>query len=364
MTLILGIETSCDETAAAVVEDGQAIRSNVISSQVDIHAQYGGIFPEIASRAHIERIYPVVEQALAEAQATLDDIDAVAVTRGPGLAGSLVVGANLAKGLALGRELPIVAVNHLEGHVYSLWLAGPQYRFVPGQPPADPADPVVPIKFPLVVLIVSGGHTDLLLMTGHAQYTLLGSTLDDAAGEAFDKVGRLLGLPYPGGPSIQKAAQGGDPAAFDFPRVWLRGNQGEQNYDFSFSGLKTAVLRALQALDPGYKPDGEVSSDLPVADLAASFQAAVVDVLVGKTARAAEEYDAREVFISGGVSANSALRAAMIEGAGRPVRVPPLLLCTDNAAMIAAAGHFRYLAGQRDGLDFDVRPTWPLADPA
>ncbi len=362
MTLILGIETSCDETAAAVVEGGQTIRSNVISSQVDLHAQYGGIFPEIASRAHIERIYPVVEQALDEAGVTLADIDAVAVTRGPGLAGSLVVGTNMAKGLALGRELPIIAVNHLEGHVYSLWLAGPQFRFAPGQPPPDPANPVVPVEFPVVVLIVSGGHTELLLMTSHAAYTLLGSTLDDAAGEAFDKVGRLLGLPYPGGPSIQKAAQGGDPAAFDFPRVWLRGNQGEQNYDFSFSGLKTAVLRALQALDPNYQPDGAIAPDLPVADLAASFQAAVVDVLVGKTARAAEEHDAREVFIAGGVSANAALRAAMIERAGRPVRVPPLSLCTDNAAMIAAAGHFRYLAGQRDGLDFDVRPTWPLAE--
>ncbi len=363
MTLILGIETSCDETAAAVVEEGQTIRSNVISSQVDIHAQYGGIFPEIASRAHIERIYPVVEQALHEARVTLADIDAIAATRGPGLAGSLVVGVNMAKGLALGRGLPVIAVNHLEGHVYSLWLAGPEYRFVPGEPPADPSSSVAPVAFPVVVLIVSGGHTELVLMTDHGKYTPLGGTLDDAAGEAFDKVGRLLGLPYPGGPSIQKAAEGGNPTAFDLPRAWLRGNQGEQNYDFSFSGLKTAVLRTLEALDPSYEPDGPISPRIPIADLAASFQAAVVDVLVGKTVRAAEEYSACEIFIAGGVSANKALRAAMIERASRPVRVPPLVLCTDNAAMIAAAGYFRYIRGQRDALDFDVLPTWPLTGP-
>jgi N6-L-threonylcarbamoyladenine synthase len=357
---VLGIETSCDETSAAVVVDGQVIRSNVVSSQIDLHAKYGGVFPEIASRAHIERIYPVVEEAIAEANVTLKQIDAIAVTRGPGLAGALVVGANMAKGLALGSGLPLVAINHLEGHVYSLWLAGPKFRFAPGQPPAGENDPVVPIEFPVVVLVVSGGHTELILMTGHGQYQWLGGTLDDAAGEAFDKVGRLLGLPYPGGPSIQKASQGGNPAAFDFPRVTLRGDHGEQNYDFSFSGLKTAVLRLLQSMVPGYQPDGDLPPDLPVADLAASFQAAVVDVLVEKAARAARDHSAREVFIAGGVSANAALRAAMIERAGVPVRVPPLFLCTDNAAMIAEAGYFRFTAGQRDGLDFDVTPTWPL----
>ncbi len=361
MTLILGIESSCDETSAAVVEDGRRILSNVVSSQIDIHAQYGGIFPEIASRAHVERIYPVVEESIAQAGVTLEDIDAIAVTRGPGLAGSLVVGVNMAKGLALTRELPVVAVNHLEGHVYSLWLAGPEFRFVPGEPPAGPDDEWVPIEFPVVVLIVSGGHTDLLLMTGHGEYETLGGTLDDAAGEAFDKVGRLLNLPYPGGPSIQRAAEGGDPAAFDLPRVWLRGSQGERNYDFSFSGLKTAVLRTLESLVPGYTPDTPLPDSVPVADLAASFQAAVVDVLVGKTVRAAEETGAREILVAGGVSANAALRAEMIRRAGRPVRVPPLSLCTDNAAMIAAAGYFRFAHGQRDTLDFDVRPTWPLA---
>lgn len=360
MSLILGIETSCDETAAAVVADGSTILSNVVASQVDLHAQYGGIFPEVASRAHIESIYPVVEQALHQADVTLPDLDAIAVTRGPGLAGSLVVGVNMAKGLALGRNLPLIAVNHLEGHVYSLWLAGPQYRFEPGQALPSTSGEIVPIDFPIVVLIVSGGNTELYLMTGHHQYRQLGGTLDDAAGEAFDKVGRLLGLPYPGGPAIQKASSGGDPAAFDFPRAYLRGDQGELSYDFSFSGLKTAVLRTLQALYPSYKVDDQLPPTLPIADLAASFQAAVVEVLVEKTVRAAHEFGAREIFVSGGVSANATLRTTMVERAGLPVRVPPLFLCTDNAAMIAAAGYFRFAAGQRDSLDFDVRPTWPL----
>lgn len=362
MTLILGIETSCDETSAAAVEDGRHILSNVVSSQVEIHARYGGIFPEIASRAHIERIYAVVEQALKEAGIGLDDVDALAVTRGPGLAGSLVVGVNMAKGIALRRGLPLLAINHLEGHIYSLWLAGPQYRFAPAEPPADPADEVVPIEFPVVVLIVSGGHTELVLMTDHGRYRRLGGTLDDAAGEAFDKVGRLLGLSYPGGPAIQKAAQDGDPAAFDFPRAWLRDDAGEESYDFSFSGLKTAVLRTLQALDPTYAVDKPPAPGLPIADLAASFQMAVVDVLVGKTVHAAHAFGAREVFIAGGVSANSLLRAEMIARAGMPVRIPPLKLCTDNAAMVAAAGYFRYRAGQRDPLDFDVLPNWTLAE--
>ncbi|MCC6905583.1 MAG: tRNA (adenosine(37)-N6)-threonylcarbamoyltransferase complex transferase subunit TsaD [Anaerolineae bacterium] len=359
MTTILGIETSCDETAAAVVIDGRDIRSNVVASQADLHAQYGGVFPEMASRAHIEQIYGVVRAALNQANTTLDGIDAIAVTRGPGLPGSLVVGANMAKGLALGHPgLPIIGMNHLEGHVYSLWLAGPEYRYTPGEVPSTE---FVPIHFPVVVLIVSGGHTELLLMNEHGQYQRLGGTIDDAAGEAFDKVGRLLGLPYPGGPSIQKAAAGGNSAAFDLPRVWLRGDHGEQNYDFSFSGLKTAALRLLRSIAPGYDPEHPGAVPLPVADLAASFQAAVVEVLVGKAIRAAEAHNASEILIAGGVSANSLLRAEMIRQARRPVRVPPLSLCTDNAAMIATAGYYRFLSGQRDSAGFDIRPNWPLA---
>jgi N6-L-threonylcarbamoyladenine synthase len=359
MTTLLGIETSCDETSAAIVVDGKTILSNIVASQIDLHAQYGGVFPEMASRAHIESIYPVIQQSLSAAQVDLEDLDAIAVTQGPGLAGSLVVGVSAAKGLALRTGKPLIAVNHLEGHIYSLWLAGPEYRFVPGQI-APQSGEVIPIAFPVIVLIVSGGHTELLLMSDHGRYRRLGSTLDDAAGEAFDKVGRLLNLPYPGGPSIQKSAQQGNPAAFDFPRVHLRGNQGQENYDFSFSGLKTAALRSLQALAPGYQPDDHLPASTPVADLAASFQAAVVDVLVDKAVRAAHEHHAQEIFIAGGVSANTALRASMIERAGVPVRVPPLALCTDNAAMIATAGTFRYAAGQRDSLAFDVLPTFPL----
>jgi tRNA N6-adenosine threonylcarbamoyltransferase len=361
MTVILGIESSCDETSAAVVIDGQVIRSNVVSSQIELHAQYGGVFPEIASRAHVEHIYPVVSEALEEASTGLKDIDAIAVTRGPGLAGSLVVGVNMAKGMAAASKIPLLAINHLEGHVYSLWAAGPQYRFVPGEPVASSDSPVVPVEFPVVVLIVSGGHTELVLMRGHGQYQRLGGTLDDAAGEAFDKVGRLFGLPYPGGPSIQKASQNGNPEAFPFPRARLTGDDGQKTYDFSFSGLKTAALRTLQALVADYQTGALLPANLPIADLTASFQAAVVDILVEKTIRAAQEYQAKEVFIAGGVSANAALRSIMVERSQLPVRVPPLSLCTDNAAMIATAGYYRYEAGQRDSLDFDVLPTWPLS---
>jgi N6-L-threonylcarbamoyladenine synthase len=339
VTVILGVETSCDETAAAVVVDGREIRASLVASQVDLHAKYGGIFPEVASRAHIEQIYSIIQGAMEEAGLDLSGLDAIAVTRGPGLAGSLLVGVNAAKGLALGTGLPLVGVNHLEAHLYSVWL-------MEGEP----------IRFPIVALIVSGGHTELDLMTDHGVYQRLGGTLDDAAGEAFDKVGRLLGLPYPGGPAIQKAAEAGNPAAFDFPRAWL----GE-SYDFSFSGIKTAVLRVVKQLQPDIPPGEGISPNLPVADLAASFQEAVADVLITKTLQAAASFGANEIFIVGGVSANRALREGMKARAVCPVRVPPLALCTDNAAMIAAVGHFRYKAGQRDGLDMDVLPTWPLA---
>ncbi len=331
MTRILAIETSCDETAAAVVEDGAVILSNVIASQTDLHAQFGGVYPELASRKHIEVIHAVIDRAMSEAYLGFDDLDCIAVTQGPGLVGSLLVGLNFAKGLALARNKPLLGINHIEGHIYSLWLSEPHDE----------------IAFPLLNLVVSGGHTELILMTDHLQYQQLGGALDDAAGEAFDKVGRLLGLPYPGGPAIDKASEGGNAQAFQFPRAVM-----EEGYDFSFSGLKTAVLREVQRYDEGR---------LPVADLAASFQAAVVDVLVEKTMRAAREYEVRAVHLAGGVSANRTLRWSMNTRLDVPVRYPPLILCTDNAAMIAAAAHQHYIRGVRHALDMDVRPSLQLA---
>lgn len=338
MVRVLGMESSCDETAAAVLEDGRCLLSNVVATQIDLHAKYGGVFPEVASRQHIRTVYGVVDQALQQAHLTLADIDAIAVTRGPGLAGSLVVAMNMAKGLALSTAKPLVGINHLEGHIYSSWV----YKEGVAHPPPEP-------KFPLMALLVSGGHTELNLMTGHLTYRRLGATQDDAAGEAFDKVARLLGLAYPGGPSIQKAAMEGNPRTFNFPRARTDGS-----WDFSFSGLKTAVLRVVQKLKEGDQP-------LPVADLAASFQAAVVDVLVTKTVKAAQAFKAKEILVAGGVSANKGLREAFLAQTEFKVHIPPLFLCTDNAAMIAAAGHFRYIAGHIDSLDMDVTPTWPLS---
>jgi N6-L-threonylcarbamoyladenine synthase len=330
LTRILAIETSCDETAAAVVENGTAIVSNIIASQQDLHAQYGGVFPEVASRRHIEVIYTVIDQALHEAHLGVDDLDCIAVTRGPGLVGSLLVGVNAAKGMAVGRSKPILGINHIEGHIYSLWLT----------------EATAKIEFPIVTLVVSGGHTELYLVKDHLEYEHLGGTLDDAAGEAFDKVGRLLGLPYPGGPAIDRAAEDGDERAFRFPRAVL-----EDGYNFSFSGLKTAVMRETKRFEKGR---------LPVADLAAGFQAAVVDVLVQKTAAAAEDFGATAVHLAGGVSANRALRREMDRALTIPVRYPPPILCTDNAAMIAAAAHQRFIAGQRDPYSFDVVPGLQL----
>jgi N6-L-threonylcarbamoyladenine synthase len=358
MTSILAIESSCDETAAAVVIDGRRAASNVVASQIDLHAQYGGVFPEAASRAHVEAITPVVEQALSDAGTTLDNIDAIAVTRGPGLVGSLLVGVNYAKGLALAADKPLLGINHLEGHVYALWLT----------------EPYKPPTFPVVVLIVSGGHTELILMRDHGMYQRLGGTIDDAAGEAFDKVGRMLGLPFPGGPNIERAALHGNAAAYDFPRARLDGL-----YDFSFSGLKTAVMREAtvapsaaararsrrDAAEAGVLDKGVIlRSDVSVNDIAASFQRAVVSTLVDKTAKAAAAFGASEVFITGGVSANALLRQMMRQHTDLPVRVPPLNLCTDNAAMIGAAAFYRYRAGLSSDLAMDVRPTWHLtSDP-
>jgi N6-L-threonylcarbamoyladenine synthase len=332
-TRILAIETSCDETAAAVVADGTTILSNIVAGQTDLHARYGGVFPEVASRRHVEVIYAVVEEAMRQAHIGFGDLDCVAVTRGPGLVGSLLVGVNMAKGLAISRNLPLLGINHIEGHIYSLWLTEERRN----------------IRFPILTLIVSGGHTELYLMTDHGRYRLLGATLDDAAGEAFDKVGRLLGLPYPGGPAIDKISDEGNPAAYNFPRAVMGEEHG---YDFSFSGLKTAVMRQAGQYHS--------TSAMPVADMAAGFQAAVVEALVSKTAAAAAEYGAAAVHIAGGVSANRALRRAMKERLAIPVRVPPLELCTDNAAMIGAAAHFNFIRGRRDALDMDVTPSLQL----
>jgi N6-L-threonylcarbamoyladenine synthase len=335
---ILGIETSCDETAAAIVENGRVVLSSVVASQANLHARFGGVFPEVASREHIRTIYPIIDQALQQAHLSLSEVDAIAVTRGPGLPGSLVVGMNAAKGMALGSGLPLIGINHLEAHIYSAWLYNAE------------EEPVPEPRFPLIALIVSGGHTELVLMTEHLNYRRLGGTLDDAAGEAFDKVGRLLKLPYPGGPAIQKSAQNGNHQAFDFPQARLEGT-----WNFSFSGLKTAVLREVRRLET-------VANPLPVPDLAASFQNAVVEVLVTKTMKAAAEYDAKSILVVGGVSANQALRKAFLLRSNVPVHIPPLFLCTDNAAMIAGAGYYRFRSSQRDQLDMDVLPNWPVSE--
>ena len=335
---VLGVETSCDETAAAVVTDGARVRSNVIASQVEIHARYGGVVPEVASRQHTLQIVPIVRRAMDEAGLGWPGIDAIAVTVGPGLAGALLVGVNAAKAMALARGLPLAAVNHLEAHIYANWLA------------EDGAAP----EFPLVCLIASGGHTDLVLMRGHGDYEMLGRTRDDAAGEAFDKVGRVLGLGYPGGPAVQRAAESATAPA-SLPRAWLRGSG-----DFSFSGLKTATLHLAQ--DRGVYPGGEGDDSLSavVSDIAAGFQEAVVDVLVEKTVAAATGHGARRVLLAGGVAANSLLRARLAERSPVPVSIPPPVLCTDNAAMVAACGFFLLQRGVSSDLAADVDPSMPL----
>lgn len=336
-TRILAIESSCDETACAVIENGRALLASTVASQMEIHARYGGVFPEVASRQHVLSIIPVVQQALAKSNLLLNDMDAIAVTRGPGLAGSLVVGMNMAKGLALALGLPLVGVNHLEGHVYSAWIH-PAGESIPPEP-----------QFPLMALLVSGGHTELNLMTDHLTYKRLGSTLDDAAGEAFDKVGRLLSLPFPGGPAIQKAAESGDATRFKFTHPKL-----DNPYAFSFSGLKTAVLYQVNELK-------KTNEELPVADLAASFQATAVDILFNKTMQAARDFKAKEILVAGGVSANKPLRTAFQSQTEFKVNIPAFSLCTDNAAMIAAAGYYRYASGHVSTMDMDVQPTWTLS---
>jgi N6-L-threonylcarbamoyladenine synthase len=346
--LILAVESSCDETGIAIVEDGQRIHSNVVASQVAMHAASGGIVPEIAARAHLRWIVPTLDEAWAAAGVTWDDIEAVAVTEGPGLAGSLLVGINFAKTLAYVHDKPLVPVNHLEGHLYAAWLADGS-REVP--------EPI----FPLVALIVSGGHTFLVEMADHLQYRLLGETVDDAAGEAFDKVGRLLGLPYPGGPEIMKAAATAVLQDVVFPRAWLG-----DSFDFSFSGLKTAARRtiALETDGEGTTVGPAKLADDRVAELSYGFQESVIEVLVTKTLRAARQTGAKSVVLGGGVAANRVLRDRLAAGAaadGIPLVVPRPGLCTDNGAMIGAAAARRMEAGFRAGLDLDARPSMPLA---
>jgi N6-L-threonylcarbamoyladenine synthase len=352
--LILAVETSCDETGIALVEDGRKIHSNVVASQVAMHAAAGGIVPEVAARAHLRWIVPVLDEAWSEAGVGWDDVSAVAVTEGPGLAGSLLVGINFAKTLAYVHGKPLVPVSHLEGHLYAAWLN-------------DEAREVSEPLFPLVALIVSGGHTLLVEMRDHLQYKLLGETVDDAAGEAFDKVGRLLGLPYPGGPAIMKAAAGAIRHDVAFPRAWLG-----DSFDFSFSGLKTAARRTIMAEtaragEGGAAEGGAAEVRLPedrVAELADGFQESVVDVLVTKTIRAAKAANARSIVLGGGVAANRVLRdrlAQAAQAAGMPLVVPRPALCTDNGAMIGAAAARRFEAGTRAGLDLDAKPSLPLA---
>lgn len=349
---VLAVETSCDETAVAVVENGRHIVTNVVASQVALHSATGGIVPEVAARAHLRWMIPVLEKAREDAGLRdWSDLEAIAVTEGPGLAGSLLVGITMAKTLAWLYDLPLVPVNHLEGHIYAAWLL-------------DPAQDEKPApEFPVVALVVSGGHTFLVEMTNHLRYRLLGQTVDDAAGEAFDKVGRLLGLPYPGGPAIMKAAAGATERDRVFPRAWL-----PNTFDFSFSGLKTAARREVaRELGVDVQQMGSDGQNLPekaVSELAYGFQESVIDVLTTKTMRAAEEIGARTVIVGGGVAANSVLRTRIEQGAasrGIHVVVPRPGLCTDNAAMIGAAGFFRARAGARAGSDLAAKPSLKLA---
>lgn len=322
---ILGIETSCDETAAAVIEDGVKILSNEVASQVEIHARYGGIVPEVASRQHTLSIIPIIKSAMDKASIDWQDLGAIGVTNGPGLAGSLLTGVNVAKAISFAQNLPLIGVNHLEGHIYANWLTDAKK------------------EFPSICLIVSGGHSDIVLMKGHGDYTLLGRTRDDAVGEAFDKAARLLALGYPGGPVIEIAAITGTPS-LPLPKAWLRGTN-----DFSFSGIKTALLRLVE--------NDKITSR---ADAAASFQVSVVDVLVTKTIAAAQQYGVKQIMLAGGVSANKYLRRTMEANSPLPVLIPPINLCTDNAAMIAACGYFRFQSGKTSDLSLDVIPNLKL----
>ncbi|MCO7175499.1 tRNA (adenosine(37)-N6)-threonylcarbamoyltransferase complex transferase subunit TsaD [Sporolactobacillus kofuensis] len=333
-TMILGIETSCDETAAAVVENGTVIRSNAVASQIDIHRRFGGVVPEVASRHHVDQITLVCEEAMNNSGISWDDLDAIAVTQGPGLIGALLVGVNGAKALAYAHQVPLVPVHHITGHIYA-------NRFVQE------------LEFPLIALVVSGGHTELVHMKEHGSYEVIGTTRDDAAGEAFDKVARTIGLPYPGGPEIDKLAKGGQPT-INFPRAWLE----EGSLDFSFSGLKSAVINYIHN-------EQQRGHELNHADIAASFQESVSEVLVKKTMIAAERVHAKQILVAGGVSANSKVRSEMERAAntrGIPLSIPPLSLCTDNAAMIAASGTIGFLKGMRADLSLNGKANLAIED--
>jgi tRNA N6-adenosine threonylcarbamoyltransferase len=389
--LILGIESSCDETGAAIVKDGRLLLSNVVASQIEIHNRYGGVVPEVASRQQLASIIPVIETAMEQAGCNWENIDAIAATYGPGLAGSLLVGLTTGKALALAHNLPFLGVNHLEAHIYANWLRKAGQASAQGADDAaweyQEGDPV----FPLICLVISGAHSELVLVRGHGQYELLGHTRDDAAGEAFDKVARILGLSYPGGPAVQKAAQqaeedferhGKSPAlarnTYRLPRAWLRGT-----YDFSFSGLKTAVLHLAEGATAdqqesrasGDKESKQVSQytrmgaqsaqkgSVSVPLLASSFQEAVVDVLAVKTRLAAQEYHVKQVLLAGGVAANASLRARLeqeLRALNIRLNYPPIEFCTDNAAMIGSAAFFHLLRGEQHGLDLDVQPGLSL----
>jgi len=333
---ILSIESSCDETAAAVVRNGREVISSVISTQVPIHTLYGGVVPEIASRKHIERVNQVIEQALQDAKMTLDDIDAIAVTRGPGLVGALLVGVSVAKAISYAKNIPLVGVHHIEGHICANYIEYPT------------------LEPPFMCLVVSGGHTHLVNVSNYGEYEVLGRTRDDAAGEAFDKIGREIGLGYPGGPKIEAAAKEGNPNAVDLPRAVVNDNV----YDFSFSGLKSATLNYLNSV----RMKGE---EVNVPDVAASFQQAVVDALVEHAMLGATEYGAKKLAIAGGVASNSTFREAMktaCQDKGIEFFCPSKILCTDNAAMIGCAGYYEYINGRRDGLDLDAVPYLKLGE--
>jgi N6-L-threonylcarbamoyladenine synthase len=336
---VLGLESSCDETACALVEDGHRVLGDALASQVDLHARWGGIVPEIASRAHVEKVLPVIDEALAQAGVGIEAIDAVAVTRGPGLVGALLVAVQLGKAFAWARGLPLVGVNHLEGHLAAVFLDGPD------------GTPASPPRFPHLALLVSGGHSELLVVEDHGRHRRLGATRDDAAGEAYDKVGKLVGLAYPAGPAIDRLAATGDPRAHALPRAM----KGKPGYDLSFSGLKTAVAQLLAGKP---RPTGQA-----LADLCASFQAAACDQLADRVERALADEGLSELVVAGGVAANRGLRAALqqvCDRRGARLIVPVPSRCTDNAAMIAAAGHFRLARGERDALSLNAVASLPL----